>query len=162
MHNPPNPSNTTGSKHLQLSLSNKLIVPSLNETQEKILPQLLNTAGAKHLQLSLPKEILPQLLNMAGSGTLSESVHSPMTLSMTQPNISLRDNLAGFNGPTALDYKKYDQRTHVYMKPDMYIGADTPMVRHEWLFDIKNNKMINSEISFVPGCEKLFLELLSN
>lgn len=64
--------------------------------------------------------------------------------------------------PTAADYKKYDQRTHVYMKPDTYIGADEPFVREEWLYDIQNSKMVNATIDFVPGCERIFLEILTN
>lgn len=64
--------------------------------------------------------------------------------------------------PKADDYKQYDQRTHVYMKPDTYIGADERMTREEWLFDIQNNKMVNASIDFTPGCERLFLEVLTN
>ena len=48
------------------------------------------------------------------------------------------------------------------MKPDTYIGADEPMTRDEWLFDITTNKMVNSSVNFVPGCERLYLEVLTN
>lgn len=75
------------------------------------------------------------------------------------------DDNVGFGGtlgPVAADYKRYDQRTHVYMKPDTYIGADTPMVRDEWLFDPQTGKMFNVSIDFVPGCERIFIEILSN
>jgi len=64
--------------------------------------------------------------------------------------------------PTAEAYKQYDHRTHVYMKPDTYIGADEKVVRDEWLYDIQNGRMINSTIDFVPGCERLCLEILTN
>ena len=64
--------------------------------------------------------------------------------------------------PTADDYKQYDHRTHVYMKPDTYIGADERMVREEWLYDIQNGNMVNATIDFVPGCERLYLEVLTN
>jgi len=64
--------------------------------------------------------------------------------------------------PSACDYKQYDHRTHVYMKPDTYIGADEKMVREEWLYDITNNKMVNTTIDYVPGCERLFLEIMTN
>ena len=64
--------------------------------------------------------------------------------------------------PTADAYKQYDHRTHVYMKPDTYIGADERMTREEWLFDVQNNRMINATIDFTPGCERLYLEVLTN
>lgn len=65
-------------------------------------------------------------------------------------------------GPTAEAYKRYDHRTHVYMKPDTYIGADERMSREEWLFDVQNKRMVNATIDFTPGCERLYLEILTN
>lgn len=64
--------------------------------------------------------------------------------------------------PTADAYKQYDQRTHVYMKPDMYITTDERVQREVWLYDIQNRRMVMVTIDFVPGCERLFLEILSN
>jgi DNA topoisomerase II len=66
------------------------------------------------------------------------------------------------NGPSADAYKQYDQRTHVYMKPDMYIGADGRSSREEWLFDSTTGQMVNSVIDFSPGCERIYLEVLTN
>lgn len=74
-------------------------------------------------------------------------------------------NIVGNNAtnyPTADSYKQYDQRTHVYMKPDMYIGTDEKVTREEWLYDFNNKKMFKYNIDFVPGCERLFLEILTN
>lgn len=48
------------------------------------------------------------------------------------------------------------------MKPDTYIGSDEAVEREEWLYDSENQKMINSVISFPPGCERLYLEVLTN
>ena len=31
--------------------------------------------------------------------------------------------------PTVHDYTDYDDRTHVYMRPGMYIGSDSKVVR---------------------------------
>jgi DNA topoisomerase-2 len=64
--------------------------------------------------------------------------------------------------PTANDYKQYDHRTHVYMKSDTYIGSDKAMQRGEWLLDLQNMRMVNTTIDFVPGCERLYLEVLTN
>lgn len=64
--------------------------------------------------------------------------------------------------PSATNYKQYDLRKHVYMKPDTYIGADERVEREEWLYDFNSKKMFNKVIDFVPGCERIFLEILSN
>lgn len=64
--------------------------------------------------------------------------------------------------PTAASYKQYEQRMHVYMKPDMYIGADQKLSREDWLFDLVNGKMVHNVIDFVPGCERIYLEILTN
>jgi len=59
-------------------------------------------------------------------------------------------------------YIKYDQRTHVYNCPNMYIGSDVKVPRKEYLYDFDTNKMFTTMIDFVPGCEHLFLEVLMN
>ena len=64
--------------------------------------------------------------------------------------------------PKAEDYKKLDQRTHVYVKADTYIGSDEKVERQEWVYDLENNCMEWKTIDFVPGCERLFMEVLSN
>ena len=70
--------------------------------------------------------------------------------------------IGGQVGPTAADYKKYDARTHAYMLPGMYIGADTPSPREEWIYNFETGRAENSQVDFVPGCERLFLEVLTN
>lgn len=67
-----------------------------------------------------------------------------------------------YTGPTAQDYKKYDHRTHVYMKPDTYIGSDEETERPEWLYNFDSNTIVNGSVKFPPGCERLFLEILTN
>lgn len=83
-----------------------------------------------------------------------------LRLKMSSSKIQAKDDNISY--PTALSYKQYEQRMHVYMKPDMYIGADQKMVRNDWLFDLVNKKMVNATIDFTPGCERLFLEILTN
>ena len=61
--------------------------------------------------------------------------------------------------PKASDYKGYDTRTHVYNKPSMYIGSVDNLIRDDWLLE---DVMVYKEIDFIPGCERLFLEILSN
>ena len=64
--------------------------------------------------------------------------------------------------PSVHDYTEYDDITHVYMRPGMYIGLDEKLTRDDWLFDINTRQMHIKEIDFVPGCERVFLEILSN
>ena len=65
------------------------------------------------------------------------------------------------NYPTADSYVQLDPRTHVYIRPDMYIGADSRSSRQEWLLK-SNNTMSTETIDLVPGVERLFLEIESN
>ena len=66
------------------------------------------------------------------------------------------------NIPKVSDYKHYDDRTHVYKRATMYIGSDTPLLRDEWLLDLKTKKMKVEEIDYVQGCERIYLEIISN
>ena len=65
-------------------------------------------------------------------------------------------------GPKVTDYEHSDQRTHVYDVPDMYIGSDVKLTRDEWLFDLETEIISLKTIDYVPGCERIFLEILSN
>ena len=67
-----------------------------------------------------------------------------------------------YQGPSAADTKMYDQRTHVYMKNDMYIGADVPTERQTWLYNLVTGKLYKDTIYLVPGLERIFMEILSN
>jgi len=64
--------------------------------------------------------------------------------------------------PSVNDYKKYDHRTHVYMKPDNYICSDEPLTKIEWLYNITEKKIYEEEITYFPAWERLYLEILSN
>lgn len=67
-----------------------------------------------------------------------------------------------YTGPKVEDYSGLDDRTHVYQKQGMYIGCDTKLVREDWLLDIENRKMKFREIDFVPGAERIYVEIISN
>lgn len=66
------------------------------------------------------------------------------------------------NFPRAEDYKHYDHRTHVYLKPDTYIGSDERVEREVWIYNFDSKKMVKKNIDFVPGCERIYLEILTN
>jgi DNA topoisomerase-2 len=60
------------------------------------------------------------------------------------------------------EYKHYDHRTHVYLKPDTYIGSDEKIKRNEWIFDESINMIVQRELEIIPGIERIFLEILTN
>ena len=60
-------------------------------------------------------------------------------------------------------YQKKTQLEHVLLRPDTYIGSvefcdKTPM----WVYDTKEEKIVQREITFVPGLYKIFDEILVN
>lgn len=48
------------------------------------------------------------------------------------------------------DIRTLDHRTHIYTKPDMFIGSDERISRKERIY---NGKMVKTIIDFVPACE---------
>lgn len=92
------------------------------------------------------------LLNL-GTASLS-----PMKLSIVQSATGVARQIA----PTKDDFKQLDPRVHVYKRPDMYIGSDCPLPREEWLIDLEKGSMKRETIDFVPGVERLYLEIITN
>lgn len=87
--------------------------------------------------------------------TLAPTAPTTLTLAPTSTTLTLA-------APTANSYKQYDHRTHVYMKSDTYIGSDERVAREEWVYDNASKSMKNCQIDFTPGCERLYLEILTN
>ena len=63
--------------------------------------------------------------------------------------------------PTA-NYRKVNQREHVLLRPNMYIGS----VEHEkitcWVYDADSASMARKDITYVPGLLKIFDEIVVN
>uniref|UniRef100_A0A0N5C061 DNA topoisomerase 2 n=1 Tax=Strongyloides papillosus TaxID=174720 RepID=A0A0N5C061_STREA len=60
-------------------------------------------------------------------------------------------------------YQKKSQLEHILLRPDTYIGSveytdKTPM----WVYDIESDKLVQREISYVPGLYKIYDEILVN
>ncbi|CAD5233794.1 unnamed protein product [Bursaphelenchus xylophilus] len=60
-------------------------------------------------------------------------------------------------------YQKKSQLEHIMLRPDTYIGSvefcdRTPM----WIYDGEADKIVNREISYVPGLYKIFDEIVVN
>ncbi len=59
-------------------------------------------------------------------------------------------------------YQKKDQREHILIRPDTYVGDIKPQKESMWIYDEKNNKMIKKTMKHVPGLYKIFDEVLVN
>lgn len=58
-------------------------------------------------------------------------------------------------------YRKVDQRQHVLLRPDMYVGAITVESCFAWVVD-SNGLMTRQEVHYVPALYKIFDEVLMN
>lgn len=63
-------------------------------------------------------------------------------------------------GPSARDYKKMEQRKHVYTISDTYIGSDEKVERTEYI--LRDGRITAEEILLPQGVERVILEILSN
>lgn len=59
-------------------------------------------------------------------------------------------------------YQKKSQLEHILLRPDTYIGSVEHTKELMWVFNQEENKMVQREISFVPGLYKIFDEILVN
>ena len=59
-------------------------------------------------------------------------------------------------------YQKKTQLEHILLRPDTYIGTTEKITEKMWVIDEKTKKMVNKEITYVPGLYKIFDEILVN
>ncbi|XP_039448395.1 DNA topoisomerase 2 [Culex pipiens pallens] len=59
-------------------------------------------------------------------------------------------------------YQKKSQLEHILLRPDTYIGSVEQLKETQWIYDTEANRMIQKEITFVPGLYKIFDEILVN
>ncbi|XP_052896689.1 DNA topoisomerase 2 isoform X2 [Anopheles moucheti] len=59
-------------------------------------------------------------------------------------------------------YQKKSQLEHILLRPDTYIGSVEEVKEPMWIFDKEAKKMIQREITYVPGLYKIFDEILVN
>lgn len=69
-----------------------------------------------------------------------------------------------YQGPTAADTILYTPRTHVYKRPEMWMGANADIFIEEetWLYDTETLKIYKKMINYVPGVERIFIEIAAN
>lgn len=59
-------------------------------------------------------------------------------------------------------YQSVDPRTHVYIKPGMYIGSDAFSLEPRWIYSFQEQRMVQAEVNFVPGLRHIFMEIITN
>ncbi|XP_061518978.1 DNA topoisomerase 2 [Anopheles gambiae] len=59
-------------------------------------------------------------------------------------------------------YQKKSQLEHILLRPDTYIGSVEMVKEPMWIFDKEANKMVQRDITYVPGLYKIFDEILVN
>lgn len=59
-------------------------------------------------------------------------------------------------------YQKKSQLEHILLRPDTYIGSVEQLKETMWVFDNEAQKMVQREITYVPGLYKIFDEILVN
>jgi len=61
-------------------------------------------------------------------------------------------------------FQKLDDVEHVLVRPDMYIGNTKETTRNMWIYNLEDTgpKIINKEITFIPGFYKTFDEIIVN
>ncbi|XP_013109080.1 DNA topoisomerase 2 [Stomoxys calcitrans] len=59
-------------------------------------------------------------------------------------------------------YQKKSQLEHILLRPDTYIGSVEHTKELMWVYNEETNRMVQREISFVPGLYKIFDEILVN
>ncbi|XP_046806449.1 DNA topoisomerase 2 [Lucilia cuprina] len=59
-------------------------------------------------------------------------------------------------------YQKKSQLEHILLRPDTYIGSVEHTKELMWVYNEERNRMVQREISFVPGLYKIFDEILVN
>ena len=59
-------------------------------------------------------------------------------------------------------YQKKTQLEHILLRPDTYVGSIVSNTEKMWVYDAEANKIVNKEVTFVPGLFKIFDEILVN
>lgn len=59
-------------------------------------------------------------------------------------------------------YQKKSQLEHILLRPDTYIGSVETVKENMWVYDTESEKMVQKEITYVPGLYKIFDEILVN
>ncbi|CEF67098.1 DNA topoisomerase 2-beta [Strongyloides ratti] len=88
---------------------------------------------------------------------------------LTQEDLSVFTNIDNVknkkSGKVSIEqmYQKKSQLEHILLRPDTYIGSVEYTDKGvAWVYDINEDKLVQREISYVPGLYKIFDEILVN
>ena len=59
-------------------------------------------------------------------------------------------------------YKKYELLEHILALPDTYIGSIEPQKISSYIYDDVAKKMVQDELTYIPGLLKIFDEVIVN
>lgn len=59
-------------------------------------------------------------------------------------------------------YQKKTQLEHILLRPDTYIGSVEQVTEPMWIYDKEEERMVQREITYVPGLYKIYDEILVN
>lgn len=59
-------------------------------------------------------------------------------------------------------YKELSEQEHVLLRPGMYVGSVKPELSTQFVFDYKEQMMVQKEVEYVPAILKLIDEIISN
>eukprot|EP01033_Poteriospumella_lacustris_P010996 gene10996-7824_t len=59
-------------------------------------------------------------------------------------------------------YTKMTQLEHILLRPDTYIGSIDKQTQQMWVYDSVTKKMVNRQVTYVPGLFKIFDEIIVN
>lgn len=68
--------------------------------------------------------------------------------------------MAPYTRPIEEIYQKKSQLEHILLRPDTYIGSVEKDKQVLWVYE--SEKLVQREITFVPGLYKIFDEILVN
>ncbi|KAJ7356666.1 DNA topoisomerase II [Mycena albidolilacea] len=71
-------------------------------------------------------------------------------------------NPVGKKKTTSEKYTKLTQIEHILKRPDSYIGSVETLTQNMWTHDKETNRMVQREVTFVPGFFKIVDEILVN
>ena len=115
----------------------------------------LKALCAEHgLAKSGKKSVLVERLTaaLATSAVATENVASNAPAPAKSPAV----------GKRAERYQKVEQREHILMRPDTYVGSVHEQPLECWVFDAAAQSLVPKEVSVVPALFKIFDEILVN
>lgn len=67
-----------------------------------------------------------------------------------------------YTGPVAADYEKLSPRSHVYLRPSMWIGSTDFSQEEQWFYNPETRSMYRGTMSLPPALRGIWKEVLDN